>query len=203
MVGAPADGGILHERAHGIAHHQGGSAEAHHQRTGAGALFVGEPGVDGGDNHIISDADAQPRQHAIADVQHGHARAVQPGGEKKAQAGQHARQDQGGPGADPLGQQAPHHAAQAEEAHRQGEIQGQLVGGPAEVRRQGGLQNGPAVDDAREQQGKDARRQVQPADVQVFFAHMLPRLSYKMDGGRAPSNLAIYILLNLSLVVYP
>ena len=96
--GTPAHRRVIDERARKIAQHQGGSAEAHHQRAGAGAFLVGKPRAGGGDDDVISDADARAAEDAVAHVEHGDALPGEPGGEQKARAGEQGRQDQGEPG---------------------------------------------------------------------------------------------------------
>lgn len=158
----PAHGGILDEGVGQGAEHEGGGAKAHQQRAGAGALFVGEPGLHGGEQHIIGKADAGGGDDAVAEVEHGQAAAVQPGGQYKADARQSAAQGDGQAGTQPPGQQTAAHSAQTEKAHGESKIHGQLGGVPAECVGQRCFQYGPTVKDTREEHGKDAYGQIKP-----------------------------------------
>ena len=166
-------------RAHGVrgeglielAHQKAAEAEAHQQDAGDQSGLVGKPLAHRAQHGVVGEARREATDDAEADVQHQDRPDV--GRQQKARQEQRRGHPQVHLLANLAGQQAAHQTADAEEAHDDGEGQGQLGGAPlGEFRRDGAGQHAPRVHKARHQQHGTAHDGIEPA-IGFFHSRLL------------------------------
>ena len=144
---------------------QGAEAHAHQQQTAHQAGAVGEPGLDRGLNCVIGNAGAQTGQAAVAHIEQDERQLRVPCGQEGHAQKAH-KQQRGGDQylhllGHPLADLARQHAAQAEQAHHDGEIQVDLCGRPGgKILDQIDLEKGPGVHGAQRQHLDKAHRRI-------------------------------------------
>ena len=123
------------------------AAVAHEQDAGGKALFVRESRDDGGDDAVVDEADAYPRD-GEGDEEQPDALGREEHTEQKAHEAEHAARRDGKAYAEAVGDGPADDPAEAETAEHDGEADAQLRAGPAEALAEWDRVDAPGVDDA-------------------------------------------------------
>lgn len=139
-----------------------GHAESHQETARTEAALVGEPCVYRGDDDVICDSDAESREDGVGDVKNDNV-GVHEGSNNKSAAREDSRRDQRKICSDCLCNAASEKSADAEGAHRQGEIEREFCVTPTELVGKRNFEYRPCVDDARKGETDGAEREIKPA----------------------------------------
>lgn len=163
---APTDSLVCEKRVEQRAENERCQSESHQHTARAEAALVGKPGVDRGDDDVVSNSDAESRENSIGNVKHSD-RALHKGGDNKPAARKQTREDKRKIGAEEFSQSASKETADAEGAHRQREIESKLGVAPAEFIGKRNLENRPSVNDARKSQAERANGNIKPTQRKI------------------------------------